>query len=278
MIGMECPGDDPRELFEELAEHTQDRVLRAALVAEGPRVERRAREYLRLAEVGDLSAFDREEPVGVTSGQLSGVYDRVLVGGYGRPIYDRIKASAKFKRCPLCGLRVVKTLDHYLPQTRFPELAVFPANLVPACADCNKSKLAHVAESRAEETFHPYFDDWSEYCVLGASLEFGASLTVSYQVLTAPEMSAVDVQRARNHFDLLELNELYVSYAASELAESKRNFRNNFASGPEALREELRQVAETRSQANLNGWMAVLYRCLAESDDFCNGGFELIEE
>lgn len=278
MISIACPGDDPRELFEDLAVHTQDLVLRAALIAEGPRVERRSNDYLSFAKAGDLSAFDTEPPVGLTNSQLSGVYDRVLVRGYGRPIYDRIKASAKFRRCPLCGQRVVKTLDHYLPQTRYPELAVFPANLVPACADCNKSKLAHVAYSRAQETFHPYFDDWSEHCVLGASLEFAEGLTVSYQVLDAPGMSALDMQRARHHFHLLQLNELYVSHAAVELAENKETYRSNFESGPEALRQELLTVAGTRSRANLNGWMAALYRCLAESDEFCTGGFELIAE
>jgi hypothetical protein len=278
MIGMERPEDDPKELFEDLVVHTQDLVLRAALVAESPRVERRAHEYLRLAGAGNLSALGTEEPIGVTTSQLSGVYERVLVGGYGRPVYDRIKASAKFRRCPLCGQRVVKTLDHYLPQTRFPELAVFPANLVPACADCNKSKLAHVAQSRAQETFHPYFDDWSEHRILGASLEFTESVTVSFRILDAAGMTAEDTQRARNHFTLLQLNELYVSHAAVELAESKETFRSNFESGADVLREELLQVAGTRSRANLNSWMAALYRCLADSDEFCEGGFELIEE
>ncbi|MHB9839678.1 HNH endonuclease [Paraburkholderia terrae] len=278
MIGMARPEDDPRQLFEDLVVHTQDPALRAALLAEGPRVQVRANEYLRLAGAGNLFALETDEPVGVTTGQLSGVYDRVLVSGFGRPIYDRIKGSAKFRRCPLCGQRVVKTLDHYLPKTQFPELAVFPANLVPACADCNKSKLAHVALNRGQETFHPYFDDWSGYCVLGASLEFGESVTVSFRILDAPGMPVADVQRARNHFNLLELNELYVSNAAVELAENKDTFRTNFESGDGILREELLEIAGTRSRANLNSWMAALYRCLADSEEFCAGGFELIEE
>ncbi|MFM0390956.1 HNH endonuclease [Paraburkholderia phytofirmans] len=278
MIGMACPDDDAKRLFEELALHTQDRALRAALVAEGPRVERRAREYLRLAEAGDLSVFGEEDPVGVTAAQLSGVYDRVLVGGFGRPTYDRIKASAKFRRCPLCGHRIVKTLDHYLPQTKYPELAVYPANLVPACADCNKSKLAHVAQTRIEETFHPYFDNWGEHCVLGASLEIDEGLTVSYQILDAPGMSPVDMARARHHFDILQLNELYSSHAAAELSENKELYRSNFESGPDALRDELLRIATARSRANLNSWMAGLYRCLAESEDFYTGGFQQIEE
>lgn len=171
----------------------------------------------------------------------------------------------------------MKTLDHYLPQTKFPELAVFPENLVPACADCNKSKRAHVVRTRDEEIFHPYFDDWSAHRVLGASLEFATGVTVSFQILDAPGMSAVDTERARHHFLLLDLNELYTSHAAVELAENKRIYRRNFESGPDVLREELRSIAIARSEVNRNNWMAALYRCLADSEDFCNGGFEQIE-
>lgn len=278
MIGMTCPDDDPKALYEDLATHTRDVELRASLLAESDRVARRSGEYLRLAQEGRLFTMGQEEPVGLTRDELSGVYERVLVNGYGRNVYDRIKGSAKFRRCPLCGQRVVKTLDHYLPQTRYPELAVFPANLVPACADCNKAKLAHVATVREEETYHPYFDDWSGRPFLGASLEFAESLTVSFRVLNVPEMAEQELRRIKNHFELLQLNELYVCNASAELAESKAMYRRNFASGGDVLREELRQTAETRSQANRNGWMAALYRCLAESNEFCNGGFELIEE
>ncbi|MGS1073516.1 HNH endonuclease [Burkholderia glumae] len=278
MIEMTCPNDDPKALYEDLATHTRDAQLRAALLAESGRVARRSGEYLRLAEEGQLFTMEQEAPVGLTRDELSGVYERVLVKGSGRNVYDRILSSAKFRRCPLCGHRVVKTLDHYLPQTRFPELAVFPANLVPACADCNKAKLAHVAATREEETYHPYFDDWSGQPFLGASLEFGERLTVSFSVVNVPEMTEQDLCRIRNHMELLQLNELYVSHASVELAENKETYRRNFSSGADVLREELRQIAETRSRANRNSWIAALYRCLAESNEFCDGGFELIEE
>ena len=70
------------------------------------------------------------------------VYDGRMAaqGSPGRTIYDAIKLASPNGLCPLCGQRVVATLDHYLPKSRYAALAVNPANLIPACSDCNKAK------------------------------------------------------------------------------------------------------------------------------------------
>jgi hypothetical protein len=75
-----------------------------------------------------------------------------------RRIYDAIKLAPPHGICPLCGQRVVATLDHYLAKSVHPRLAITPANLIPACSDCNKLKLDRQARDAQEQPLHPYFD------------------------------------------------------------------------------------------------------------------------
>jgi hypothetical protein len=278
MIAISCPDDDAETVFRAAAARRRNPNLRKRLLAVTERVGERASEYLSLASVEDLFRLAAEDPTGVSKRELSDVYDRVLVRGNGRPIYDRLRGSAKFRRCPLCGVRDVRTLDHYLSKSEFPELAVFPANLVPSCSDCNKIKLEHAPQSRSDQTFHPYFDDWGTHRILQATVVVHNSVKVGFSIEQVAGVSPARIRRARHHFDLLELGPLYAANAAVELVESKDMFRRNFAAGADVLRSELELTARSRQRGNLNAWRGALYWGLAASDDFCNGGFELIEE
>jgi hypothetical protein len=278
VISIACPTDEGETVFRRAAARTRNIGLRTALLGVSDHVRDRTNSYLQLAGRQSLFELGVAPVNGVTPEQLAAVYDRVLVRGNERPLYDRIKASAKFKRCPLCGEREVKTLDHYLSQSDFPELAVFPANLVPSCSDCNKTKLAHIPEDPDEQLFHPYFDNWSTHRILSASVTVDNAVSVRFSISDAPGFPRPDLQRARKHFQLLKLDELYDSKSAVELVESKDSFRRNYQDGAEVLRAELRYIAQSRQRSNINSWRAALYWGLAESNDFCDGGFELFEE
>ena len=60
---------------------------------------------------------------------------------------------------------------HYLPQSRHPRMNPTPANLLPACADCNESKLAQVADFAGKRTLHPHFDELGDARWLVVSVE-----------------------------------------------------------------------------------------------------------
>ena len=182
MITLPCPDDDAVAVFKMMAVRTRNRELRRALLALSERVGERATEYLELAVREELFQLVAEEPDGVNKSDLADAYDCVLVRGAGRPIYDRLKAGAKFRRCPLCGARDVKTLDHYLSKSEFPELAVFPANLVPSCSDCNKTKLVHAPGAHIDQTFHPYFDNWGARRILHATVDVTNTVSVSFSI------------------------------------------------------------------------------------------------
>lgn len=279
MLSLPCPIDDAETVFLEAAARTKNAVLRRQLLGASAHVKNRSAEYVRLAKLEKLFELAVATIVGVDGSDLAKVYDRVLVKGKGRPLYDRIKAAAKFRRCPLCGERDVRTLDHYLPKESFPELAVFPANLIPSCSDCNKIKLTHVAGCHAEQTFHPYFDDWGANRILSASVTVTTSVEVVFGIAQLAALSDAAFARASYHFETLELGVLYTAKAAVELVESKDTFRRNFhAGGATVLRSELRLTAESRGRVNPNSWRAALYWGLTSSSDFCEGGFNLIDE
>lgn len=277
MLCVLCPADDGEAAYRDLARRTRDRELRRALLAESAGVGARAAEYLRLAANEELYLMGLE-PHSAIAGDMAGIYDRVVVRGAGRALYDRIKASAKYARCPLCGQRDVKTLDHYLSKQLYPEFAVFPANLVPCCSDCNKTKGDYRATQHAEQLFHPYFDDWGAARILNAQVTVGEKVDVAFQILPAAGIGPESLARARTHFQILELGSLYAAGAAVELVESKATFRRNFRMGADALQAELRYTAASRERENRNSWRAALYWGLAESQQFFSGGFERIEE
>ncbi|WP_277212695.1 HNH endonuclease signature motif containing protein [Isoptericola croceus] len=111
------------------------------------------------------------------------------VGGYVHPTFDRGTADAlragydalrdlvkfsEFKSairatvhgigdwCPVCGLSVASTIDHFAPKrgaVNYPELAFYALNLVPMCDVCNRKKGSLTAESPRRIAFpHLYFD------------------------------------------------------------------------------------------------------------------------
>lgn len=279
MLAVDRPVEDAGAVFAACATRTRDVDLRAALLAQRPNVETRAALYLDYADLGALVDLAPEEPFDMNPAELSGLYDRVLVKGGERPLYLRLRGGSRFNRCPTCGQRDVKTLDHYLPKDQYPELSVFPANLVPSCFECNHAKRTYRAEERAEQLFHPYYDDWSGYRLLRATIDVGASVITSFAIRNAHGVEAETIERARKHFAQLELATLYEQHAAIELVERKPIFQSTFASdGLEGLREELTFEARSRRRANINSWQSALYRALSRSDDFCAGGFEQIDD
>lgn len=279
MLNIAIPEDDAGTVFSACATRTRPVEKKNALLAQRPWVEARATLYLEHAQQNSLHTFDPQDPDNIEAAELSGVYGRVLVKGGERPTYLRLKGLARYGRCPLCAQRDVKTLDHYLSKDDYPELAVFPANLVPCCFDCNHDKGTYRAQHANQRLFHPYFDNWSQHRLIKASLNIEEGITVTYTVREPGGVDLEIVSRARRHFRELSLGLLYGENAAVELVERKLSFQETFASdGPEGLRDEMEREARSRRRRNRNSWQSALYRALSLSDAFCEGGFEQIDD
>lgn len=150
----------------------------------------------------------------VKKSELRALYEIHMLkkGSKARKIYDALRVTDQY--CPLCGVKKVATLDHYLPKSRYPLLSVNPENLVPACRECNTVKLDKIFTKKEEHTLYPYDEaphfyeeDWITVNVSVVGGQF------AFEFLATPPQhwSQVDKERVINHFKVFNLAETYKS-------------------------------------------------------------------
>jgi hypothetical protein len=267
-----------RNTFNACVSRVREPLLKARLEAVLGSVEAASDEYEAAALVSSLHEIAPSDLVGgdVTRNEMERVYTGRMAkkGAPGRYIYDEIFAAATQGRCPLCGQRAVKTLDHHLPKAHYPALAVAPLNLVPACNDCNKAKLDAVPGEAADVCLHPYFDVIDNTRWLRAEVIETRPAALRFCVVAPAPWNELLRLRVNNHFRNLGLGELYASESAEELLNIRHQLAGILANDSvDSVREELGCRAASALQARLNGWRTAAYEAWAASAWFCTEGF-----
>lgn len=234
-------------------------------------IERKSNTYNILGEKGELGEIPVHSKVlgGATKDDMVWIYDKKFVRDGGRSYYNKIMKIPPFARCPFCGVRRVSTLDHYLAKTEYPTFAITPNNLIALCADCNKKKSNLVFKNREDELFHPYYDEFDDEIWLKLNVWLNNEILFEYYVQKPKSWTNEKYIRAKNHFEKLELNNLYISHAAEEFSESQYSLKRIYKTGGKDLVrvELLERIKEHRSNMK-NTWRAALYEGLLNSKDF----------
>jgi hypothetical protein len=277
VIKLEKPTQEAGSVFSACITRVRIEELKTRLANVTQVVVDAANEYDTAAEHTRLHEIAPEIMVGgtVTRAEMEAVYTQRMakIGAPGRPIYDAIFTSAPQGKCPLCGQRVVTTLDHHLPKAQYPALVVTPLNLVPSCSDCNKAKLAFLPTDSSEEMLHPYYDNIEEDNWLAAEVVHVQPPVVRFFVNAPAHWGSVLKARVEKHFHILGLGKLYSLEAADELLNIRHQLRDLHATGGSNLiRTEMRRRAESCERARRNGWRTALYHALADSHWFCTSG------
>lgn len=74
--------------------------------------------------------------------------------------------------CQYCTINSVNTLDHIMPKDDYPEFAVYPKNLVPACSECNSYKSKKWMTGGVFECLNPYLHQLPTVQFLFASVNY----------------------------------------------------------------------------------------------------------
>lgn len=279
MWPLEQPAHSARSTYNICISRVRNAGLAARLSDATDSVVAASSEFDRAAQCGTLHQIAAHDVVApdVTVEEMEKVYTQRMAktAAPGRNIYDNIFSASPQGRCPLCMQRSVTTLDHFLPKARFPALAVAPLNLIPACSDCNKAKLAAVPTKAEQVGLHPYYDNLGDEVWLHARVVERQPTAVRFGIVAPTAWDAVLSARVSHHFRALGLAALFASEAAEELINIRHQLTIlNAADSEDGIRRELRRRAASCAAARPNGWRTATYRAWHESTWFCEGGFQ----
>jgi len=249
-------------------------------------------QYQALSLAGNLFAYPKVNPLTNTTPVVGHLTKRKLVNLYENNLRDKDKPARDYydallvssgERCPFCGdIGQTKNLDHFLPKAHFPEFSVMPLNLVPSCRDCNMGEKGQAyATVEDDQAIHPYVDKgifYQEQWVYAEYIDEDDGAVV-YSVQCPDAWSPEEKNRARNHFNGLDLANRYSLEAGkhlSEVIDQKRAFKASIHKlapqvTDQAIKEEfINSCLMPIIQSNQfpNHWKKVMYECLARSNKF----------
>lgn len=249
-------------------------------------------QYEELSSVGSLFMYPKTDPLedtttvigNLTKTKLVNLYENNLTNSKkpARIYYDDLLVASG-EKCPFCGdIGHTKNLDHFLPKAHFPEFSVMPLNLVPSCRDCNMGeKGASYATTENNQAIHPFSDKNLFFQVQWVFADYidEDDGVINYYVSCPDDWRQEDKDRAFNHFHNLNLASRYRLEAGkhlSEVIDQKNAFKNWLIQYvPSASFEMIKSgFIESNLQPLINSnqihnhWKKVMYRCLANSDDF----------
>lgn len=234
-------------------------------------------EFTLNAATGDFRLTERKHPSVSPQDEedVKWAWKNRLSSGAARDMYDALKAGGG-SRCPSCLHRQVHDLDHFLPKSKYPRLAIVPYNLVPICSDCNGIKRAYIAASGDDEPIHPYFDalgdeEWLKGTVLNVP---GAP--VSFEVDPPAGWSDALGKRVTDQFKRLSLGKLYADLASTLIGNFacalERRFANAGVAGTESF---LLEMLDTWRGSNTEPYAVAALSAWSASPFVWNGGWRV---
>lgn len=186
-----------------------------------------------------------------------------------RKYYDVIMAQVKGV-CPICRTGTPTTMDHYLPQSKYPLLVVTPANLVPSCRDCNMGKRSFDTKKSSMMPLHPYFDKVDDQW-LEAQITFFEDATFSvkfYNGIDTSKASVMIKNRIDSHIKVHHLQETFASKVLTELDSIEFRYKEMLSNTSISdIKCDLEKVCKSAEYYDVNSWKAALYRALVRQVD-----------
>lgn len=227
------------------------------------------------------AAPSRFHVAGLTDTELKGLYKGQLArqGSKARHIYDHVMGNALHGLCSYCQYGQATSLDHFVPITVVPGLAIDPWNLVPACDRCNKLLRDTFSASPAGQLLHPYARPpvlEAQARWLYARVVASPEPVVAFHADPVASVTAPVRDRILAQFDQLELAKLFQVVSARELSGTRQHLTELFAGGPpEPVRAHLAEQAEDAFAAHRNDRRGAMYEALAADSWFVSGGYRV---
>ncbi|WP_162918773.1 hypothetical protein [Taklimakanibacter deserti] len=276
MRTLPLPPVTPADLLAACIDGLTDPVRAGRLNAAVPTMLATAAAYNTSATAKTLHLVPRVVSVGAsTADDLKSLYKDQMssASGNARDYYNLIKNAAPNSKCPLCGVGMVRTLDHHLPQSKYPDLSVCPYNLVPSCDFCQAGKLAKYPANPGEQTLHPYYDDLTAQQWIFGSLSTLGNPVLQFHVAAPAPWPEIQQERVLRHFNVFKLGHVYTSNANDDLSTIRQRLVDLESAGGSAAVAAYLAEERDRWVSRPNSWQHVMYQTLAGNAWFVQGGY-----
>lgn len=279
MIPISRPLLEAKTLFETCISKTKNKIHRTNLEKCSNTIITQSKNYETLFIKNEMYTIPQDMTVfdSIGKDEMIKVYKNGMLAKKmpGRQYYDLIRSSAVDGLCPLCSIRPVSTVDHYLAKALYPVFSVTPVNLIPACGDCNGDKKVRFPKTNIDQTLHPYFDNVNNENWIKASVLKTSPVSVSFYPDPPKHWDDVLKQRVMYHFTSFNLNEVFSSNANRRLQGSIKTLKKQYAIHPDALKDYLLDAYESNLGLGVNSFEAVLFYTLLNDDWFTSTGVQL---
>ncbi len=179
--------------------------------------------------------------------------------------------NGQLKYCPYCQTTLGGTDDHYLPAVLFPEFAIHPINLIPACSTCNTTKGDDWLDAAGRRRYLQFFTDVIpavDFLQVKLITSPGVrSVGARFQLVQAG-MPSASWQLIQSHFTRLHLIGRYEELGNDEIGvmlDSGRSFRE--AGGADVRHFLGLEAGKARERFGRNHWRARILAALAAHPD-----------
>lgn len=237
--------------------------------------------YDQLMTKGEGYKIDRSTEQGKLDKEfMEKLYGEQFVDKKGccRDEYDRIRATASKKLCPMCAVGTISVLDHHFPKSSYFLYSIYSKNLVPICSHCNTAKKDTMPNHTTKQFIHPYYDDFSKEQWFEVRFISQEPISLIYECKENDHLSKEKREKLKSHFKHLKLAESYIPRAILRLGDLKNVLcplleTKDWVSVNEELTRSLNLVSGRR-----DSWEYALYKKLINEKWYIEGGFMNIDE
>lgn len=181
--------------------------------------------------------------------------------GYLNSLRDR-----KLQMCPMCGeAGTPNTLDHYLPKDEYPDFAILPQNLVPACDICQGHKLALFQEDGERLFMHPYYDQFLDTQVI--RLEIKPPYNTPVPCLDChPDAGQDNIPLIGRHLKKLELQPRFLRFFRNEYLRTLKLVKRLRDRG-QNVEHYILEFRDHAADRSVNCWEHILYEGITVDGD-----------
>lgn len=180
-------------------------------------------------------------------------------------VFDLIKQSQPkrfLSKCPYCGITIPGTYDHYLPESKFPELSVHALNLVPCCGTCNQKKNNIWKNHKHRTILHFYTDSipLKQFIFVKLNVNKGLKTISAYFSMQRPNGINDDTWSIlESHYDKLNLLGRYNDHVGDAIDEIRAVCIAHMSDGGKSVTNFLASLLKDDKELfGVNHWRVVL--------------------